>query len=472
MRQHFLTGVKITIFFTFLVGQISFGQSAFLEMKKKSLSEKTANKPTQETKKIFRKVVQKRKIATSNETSQPAPPSLMAPAAPATPMPEFLNGLSLGGQTTIIFQSSTLPAHYYNTGSFSADFTLEKKIGDGQFVFDLQFANGAGVDAPLQGGAMVNNDIMEDGAHHNNPYIAKAFYEYSAALGGGFRIPVTIGKFGVNDYFDLGIQVSDQATQFLNQAINNNGAFDYVQDLEGHGYTYGIRTGLEHDEFGLDLGFFSADSHLDNINYRNSIVAGLKWTPEWVDEARSIYQIYAFYNRGEYGEFTSAGAFVSTDPNQINTSTNADRLNKFGFGVSLNHTFPLGVDVFAKFGQQDNRRDVRHYQDMDRTWMAGFAVQGGLWDREFDAFGLAYEIGQLTGNHRLAHELGYTGFFDRTDGVGAGNYADEYVLEFYYRYGLSDAMSLSFDFQNVTNHNYNKLAAAAQFYGLRFQLAI
>ncbi|WP_198243665.1 carbohydrate porin [methane-oxidizing endosymbiont of Gigantopelta aegis] len=341
---------------------------------------------------------------------------------------------------------------------------IEKKFSEEDYLqLDIQFANGPGVDAPLQGGAMVNNDVMEDPAHHNEPYIAKAFYEHHWHFFDQFELILDIGKFGVNDFFDVGKDVSDQTSQFLNQAINNNGAFDYVQDLEGHGYTYGARFGLGNDSVMLDVAFFSSDSYLQNISKKNSVVVGLTWTPEWYPGIKSVYQIYGFSNFGEYARFDNQGRLISKDVSKIGTEDNADDLSKTGFGISINHSFPSGINVFGKYGRQDDDRDVRHYQDMDETYMVGFDIHGENWNRENDVFGIAFEIDRLTGNHRKAQERGYEGFFSRTGGIGKGNYADERVLEVYYKYAFNNYVHISADYQWINNFYYSKLIGDVHF---------
>lgn len=399
---------------------------------------------------------------------------------------DSMKGLSISGQMTGIYQSSNLDLkqgdlknngtnltdselqaldHKDAAGSFSADLIVEKKFNDDEFLhFDLQFANGLGVDAPLQGGGMVNNDIMEDSNNHNDVYLAKAFYERTVHIGDGNRITFDIGKFGVNDFFDVGDENSDQTTQFLNQAIANNGAFDYVQDLEGHGYTYGLRTGIGNDLVQIDLGIFSSDSQLDNISDKYSMLAGLSLMPQIAGNG-GVYQIYVFSNRGEYAAFDGEGNLLTSDVDSINT---ADNLNKNGFGISITQALSDKINMFAKYGKQDDDRDVRHYQDMDESYMVGANFSGEFWSRNDDEIGIAYEVGRLTGNHRKAHEKGYSGFFDRSGGVGAGNYDDETVLEAYYRYALNDHSSISLDAQYISNFYYSKVIGDVQAYAVRF----
>ncbi len=405
-----------------------------------------------------------------------------------------LEGLSITGQSTVIYQSSSLKLkpgqlfhangtplsstelaplqHHSGDVTFSADLIIEKKFSDTDYLqLDIQFANGPGVDAPLQGGAMVNNDVMEDPNHHNEPYIAKAFYEHIWRFAQNWAVTMDIGKFGVNDFFDVGKDVSDQTSQFINQAINNNGAFDYVQDLEGHGYTYGVRFGVGNDLVLLDAAFFSSDSYLQNISQKNSVVAGLTLTPEWYPGIKSIYQIYGFSNFGEYARFDNQGNLISKDPSKINTADNADDLTKTGFGISINHSFPSGINVFAKYGQQDDSRDVRHYQDMDESYMLGFDIHGENWSRENDVFGMAFEIGRLTGNHRKAHEKGYSGFFDRSAAIGKGNYGDERVLEMYYKYAVNSFVHISADYQWINNFYYSRLIGDVHMFAGRLNVS-
>ncbi len=400
--------------------------------------------------------------------------------------PSALTGISVSGQTTAIYQSSSLslkPGQLFHADgraltmselatlqhrsgdvTFSADLIVEKKFSEEDYLqLDVQFANGPGVDAPLQGGAMVNNDVMEDPEHPDEPYIAKVFYEHHWHFYDSFELVLDIGKFGVNDFFDVGQHVSDQSSQFLNQAINNNGAFDYVQDLAGHGYTYGARFGLGNDAVMLDAAFFSSDSYLQNISEKHSIVMSLTLTPEWYPGIKSVYQIYGFSNFGEYARFDHQGRLVSKNADKIGTADNVDNLSKTGFGLSINHAFPFGVNIFGKYGQQDDSLDVRHNQDMDESYMVGFDVHGENWSRNNDVFGIAVEIGRLTGNHRKAQERGYQGYFNRKGGIGKGNYADERVVEIYYKYAFNDNVHISADYQWVDNFYYSAVIGDVHF---------
>ena len=403
-------------------------------------------------------------------------------------------GISISGQMTAIYQTSNLNLtpgdlkdssgnnlsanqlsnynHKDGSGSFSADLIVEKKFNDNElFQIDLQFASGQGVDANLHGGAMVNNDIMEDANNHDQVYLARAFYERGFSLSENYNLTFDIGKFGVNDFFDIGDENSDQTTQFLNQAVANNGAFDYVQDLQGHGYTYGSRVGINNDLIGFDLGFFSSDSYPDNINNKYSILAAVTLTPTFGKNLTGKYQLYVFSNKGEYAAFNDNGDFITKNANsdKINTKDNADNLNKNGFGISITQALSDKINIFGKYGKQDDDRDVRHYQDQDESYMLGANFSGEFWSRENDQIGIACQIGRLTGNHRKAHEKGYNSFFARS-GIGAGNYADEIVLEAYYRLALGNNSSLSFDAQHISNFYYSKKIGGVDFLAARFNV--
>lgn len=405
----------------------------------------------------------------------------------------YLKGTSISGQATVIYQSSNVDLqvgdlkdangvnfteaqlqpydHRDISGSLSSDIVIEKKFSDDEFFqLDLQFADGLGVDAPLQGGARVNNDIMEDANNRSEFYVARAFYERTIHFSDGNKITVDIGKFAVNDYFDVGSENSDQTTQFLNQSIANSSAFDFAQGLEGHGYTYGVRTGLGNDFMQIDLGFFSSDAKLDNIADKNSIIAGLSVMPTIAGQG-GVYQIYVFKNRGEYAAFDDGGNLLSVDGDLIGGKNNADNLAKNGFGISATQALSGKINMFAKYGKQDDDRDVRHYNDKDETYVVGANFSGKFWSRSDDEIGVAYEVGRLTGNHRKAHEKGYSGAFDRSGGIGVGNYDDESVIEAYYRYALSGNSSISLDAQHISNFYYSKVIGDASFYAARFNVS-
>ena len=397
-----------------------------------------------------------------------------------------LNGLTIGGQMNMIYQSSNLKlnpdhlldsggvprsdtedfAHKDATGSFTADLFVEKKINGSYFMLNIEFASGAGVDAPLQGGAMVNNDVMEDPDKRNEPYIARAYYEHTLSLSEGYRLIIDLGKFGVPDFFDEGERVSDQTTQFLNQAISNNGAFDYVQDLDGRGYTYGTRLALETPWATISGALMSSDANLDNITDRYSLIGSLAVNHRFTENVKGGYRVYFFKNYGEYAGFDGEGNLESKDADLINSKNNLDDLDKAGFGISLDQSLPYGVNIFGKYGRQDDDRDVRHYQDMDESFMFGLDVSGQNWMRPDDVLGIAYQIGRLTGNHRKAHEKGYSGFFDRP-GIGNGNYANEEVLEVYYKLAVTERLSFSLDYQHVENFYYSRKIDGVDFWASR-----
>lgn len=413
---------------------------------------------------------------------------------------EFIKDLSIFGQITAIHQTSNLKlksgdlkdssgnnisdkdlstfSHKNYSGSFSGDLIIEKKFNKTDFFqLDLQFATGQGTDANLQGGSMINNDIMEDANNHHRFYIAKAFLEKKFKLNDQYDLTFDLGKFGVNDFFDVGEENSDQTTQFLNQAISNNGAFDYVQDLRGRGYTYGFRSAISNDFAAFDLGLFSSDSYLDNISHKYSIIGAITLKPNFGDNLPGIYQFYVFSNKGEYGAFDDNGNFITKNTDydsdgvgdNINSADNSDNLNKNGFGISITQSLSDKINIFAKYGKQDDDRDVRHYQDQDESYMIGANFNGKFWSRANDEIGIAYQVARLTGNHRKAHEKGYGSFFNRYDSaIGAGNYDDESVLEAYYRYSLNKNISISLDAQHISNFYYSKLIGNVEFFALRF----
>lgn len=402
----------------------------------------------------------------------------------------FFKNITITSQLTTIYQTSELKlkqgdlkdangnnlnnaelasySHKNNDITVSGTIGFRKKLNNSNFWhLDLQFANGEGVDNALQGGPRVNNDVMEDPSNPYEIYVARFYYHASLKFFNDNKINFDIGKFAINDFFDIGPENSNQTTQFLNQAIANNGAFDFSQGSDGHGYSYGTKIGINNDYAAFDLGFFSSDGYLRNITEKYMLIAALTFRPKFND-LDGIYQFYTFSNRNQYGAFDNEGNFLSNDPSTIGKSRNQDNLNKNGFGISITQGITPNINIFAKYGKQDDDRDVRSYLDIDESYMLGSNFSGTLWGRNNDQIGLAYQIARLTGNHRKAHEKGYESFLDRSAAIGVGNYDDEEVLEIYYKYGFNKNNSLSFDIQNISNFYYSKNIGAVQFYALRF----
>lgn len=63
------------------------------------------------------------------------------------------------------------------------------------------------------------------------------------------RLEFRFGKFGMSDFFDLNSVGSDSHLQFMNWAVDQNGAYDYAADTRG--YTLGLIGEYQSAKWGL-----------------------------------------------------------------------------------------------------------------------------------------------------------------------------------------------------------------------------
>jgi len=63
------------------------------------------------------------------------------------------------------------------------------------------------------------------------------------------RLELRFGKFGMSDFFDLNSVGGNSHLQFMNWAVDKNGAYDYAADTRG--YTFGVILECQSPKWGL-----------------------------------------------------------------------------------------------------------------------------------------------------------------------------------------------------------------------------
>jgi high affinity Mn2+ porin len=92
------------------------------------------------------------------------------------------------------------------------------------------------------------------------------------------------------------------------------------------------------------------------------------------------------------------------------------------------------------------------FTDIDRSLSLGTSLDGHMWGREDDTIGIAGAINGLSLDHRDFLAAGGLG---PLIGDGALNYRRERILEAYYAYALTKQITLTGDYQFITNPAYN-----------------
>src|SRR5215472_2277413 len=191
----------------------------------------------------------------------------------------------ISGQANIVFQwHPSFPAKYTGPNSLRPGaehaatriFTLYSgyEITRNTEVFlDVESSGGNGISNTLGLAGYTDLDAVRVGLPSQTPYVARAMIRQVIPLShervaqernaASFtlantvpvrRIELRAGKFSLPDFFDANAYGSDSHLQFLNWAIDTNGAYDYAANTRG--YTDGVI--VEYDDHWFSMRFGEA----------------------------------------------------------------------------------------------------------------------------------------------------------------------------------------------------------------------
>jgi high affinity Mn2+ porin len=368
----------------------------------------------------------------------------------------------------------TLYTGYKLTGNLQTLTTTEQAVGH-------TVSNGLGL------GGFSDPNNTRGPALGQAPYLARAMVRYSIPLGGGMvgsirtpldfskkasapRLEIIGGKFSLNDFFDQNDVSSNNDLQFMNFAINHDGAWDYAGNSRG--YTYGSVIQLIMPRWTLRFGealmpkaarskFLEA-----NLSRANSDNAELEFHPVVHDKFMSVIRLSVFHNHASMGSFRDAilasqGAGVAPD-----ITAHQVTANKYGFGANIQQN--LGdVRLFVRGGWSDGRYETLGYTEVDRTGSFGGDLKGSTWHRDEDKVGTAFVVNALSGDHRRYLALDGMGTWI---GDGRLNYATEKAFESYYTMHCWNGIFLTADVQRITNPAYNRDRRPILMHGFRLHV--
>jgi high affinity Mn2+ porin len=119
-----------------------------------------------------------------------------------------------------------------------------------EFLCDIQETGGHGLGEALGVAGFFNLDVVRNPTLSKAPYVARAMWHQIIPLSGKKvaaeqgpysvfrelperRLELGFGKFSLADFFDLNTYGTDTNFQFMNWAVDNNGAYDYAADTRG-----------------------------------------------------------------------------------------------------------------------------------------------------------------------------------------------------------------------------------------------
>lgn len=330
---------------------------------------------------------------------------------------------------------------------------------------------------PLSGltglGGMTNGEQQKTGGPNPTLYRARLFLRQTWALGGqkvgvesdanqlaGMvdkrRIVVTAGNLALIDIFDNSAFAHDARTQFMNWALLAHGAYDFAADSRG--YTWGASAEYFWDDWVLRAGRFmqpaesnglALDKHIFE-HYGDQIE--LEHTHR-VSEQPGKLRLLAFRNKAMMGSFRDALADAPNNGGIPDVSRVRSERTKIGFGVSAEQSLTSDISVFARGSWNDGASETYAFTEIERSISTGAIVQGGLWARDNDAFGVALVRNGLSAAHRDYLAAGGHGAFI---GDGQLNYRPETIVEAYYSANVAKSAWVTLDYQRIANPAYNR----------------
>ncbi len=266
------------------------------------------------------------------------------------------------------------------------------------------------------------------------------------------RLTIQAGKFAVTDIFDGNSYAKDTRRDFMNWSMWAPGAFDYAADKLG--LTYGATAELNQKQWALRAGYFLMDA----VSNSNSFDTKVFQRGEYVVELETRYSLFsqpgklrtiAWLNSAFSGSYreTLDNPALNLDIAQTRTG----RI-KYGYVINLEQALTDEVGLFGRWSWNDGKTEIMAFTDIDASLSLGVSIKGTKWGRADDVIGIGGAINALSRDHRDFIAAGGLG---PLIGDGQLNYQPERILESYYAYALNKQLTLTGDYQLVTNPAYN-----------------
>ena len=125
---------------------------------------------------------------------------------------------------------------------------------------------------------------------------------------------------------------------------------------------------------------------------------------------------------------------------------------KYGYVVNLEQALSDEIGVFGRWSWNDGKTEIMAFADIDASLALGASIKGTRWGRPDDVIGIGGVVNALSRDHRDFIAAGGLGVLI---GDGQLNYRRERILESYYAYALNKQLTLTGDYQLITNPAYN-----------------
>jgi high affinity Mn2+ porin len=385
------------------------------------------------------------------------------------------------GQTTYLGQgypafralysgpNSLTPARQYQA-TWSNSLYLNARLWEGgEVYYNPELLQGFGLSDTVGVGGFPNGEAQKSNFPYPHYNTSRLFVRQTFGLGGEqeqlasgsqqlankvdvSRLTLQAGKFSVLDVFDGNSYAKDPRKDFMNWSIWAPGAFDYAADKLG--LTYGVSAELNQKQWALRAGYFLVDAESNSNNFDTRVFK----RGGYVLELETRYSLFS-----QPGKLRTIAFLNSTNSGSYRETLNNPALNldiaqtrtgriKYGYVIGLEQAVTDDIGLFGRWSWNDGKNEIMAFTDIDASLSLGTSIKGTRWGRPDDTIGLAGAVNALSRDHRDFLAAGGLG---PLIGDGQLNYRKERILETYYAYALNKQLTLTADYQFVTNPAYN-----------------
>lgn len=334
-----------------------------------------------------------------------------------------------------------------------------------ELLFDGESAQGGGISTALGLAGFTNLDVVRNPELGPEPYIARLELHQVIPLSSNWvpnvrtplstlrelperRIDIYLGKMSTVEFFDLSGVVGDSHQQFMNWAIDNNGAFDYAADTRG--YTYGLAVDYQSPSLIARFGVMTMPKVANGIefdfDYANARAENFE--VDWLYKT-GIVRTLAYINHANMGLYRDA---IASPDHEITETRKPGRI-KYGFGASVEQAIGNYVRAFVRFGWNDGTTESFAYTEVDNSFLVAAQVSGTLWRRNGDTAAASFVSNGISDEHRDYLAVGGSGFLL---GDGFLTYGRETIVEAYYNAHVWRGFFAAADLQFIDNPGYNQ----------------
>jgi high affinity Mn2+ porin len=277
------------------------------------------------------------------------------------------------------------------------------------------------------------------------------------------HLTVSVGKFAANDFFDGNTYSKDDRSQFMNWSLWESGAWDFPAD--GFGYTGGIVVEYFTADWALHYGLLMEPtapngSTLDaRLSKAHGQVLQLDRSYTWLGHTGTV-RGFGFWNQARMGNYADAMGNLSNG-----LVASRSYRSKAGFGLGWEQGLSDSLGCFSRVSWNDGHAESFAFAEIDRSVSVGLSLTGADWGRKNDVMAVAAVENGLSSSHRAYLAAGGTqGIFL---GDGALSYGTEDILEAYYSFQATAAVSLSPDVQFISDPGYNRARGPVTVYAIR-----